>query len=71
MILTRLPSLPLHSLSYQGHVSAALVLGGVDVTGPHLYTVWPHGRFVHSWFSCSTFDVTDTHSRALCLTQQH
>lgn len=28
---------------YQGHVSAALVLGGVDVTGPHLYTVWPHG----------------------------
>lgn len=28
---------------YQGHVSAALVLGGVDVTGPHLYTVYPHG----------------------------
>ncbi len=28
---------------YQGHVSAALVLGGVDVTGAHLYTVWPHG----------------------------
>lgn len=28
---------------YQGHVSAALVLGGVDCTGPHLYTVWPHG----------------------------
>lgn len=25
--------------SYQGHVSAALVLGGVDVTGPHLHTV--------------------------------
>lgn len=24
---------------YQGHVSAALVLGGVDVTGPHLFTV--------------------------------
>lgn len=53
MILTLLPSLPLHSLSYQGHVSAALVLGGVDVTGPHLYTVWPHGRFVHSWFSAA------------------
>ena len=29
---------------YQGHVSAALVLGGCDVTGAHLYTVWPHGR---------------------------
>lgn len=28
---------------YQGHVSAALVLGGCDVTGAHLYTVWPHG----------------------------
>lgn len=28
---------------YQGHVSAALVLGGVDTTGPHLYSVWPHG----------------------------
>lgn len=25
--------------SYQGHISAALVLGGVDVTGPHLHTV--------------------------------
>jgi 20S proteasome subunit beta 2 len=28
---------------YQGHVSAALVLGGVDATGPHLYTIYPHG----------------------------
>lgn len=28
---------------YQGHVSAALVLGGVDLNGPHLYTVYPHG----------------------------
>lgn len=28
---------------YQGHVSAALVLGGVDITGPHLSTVYPHG----------------------------
>merc|ERR1719436_1597425 len=28
---------------YQGHVSAALVLGGVDVTGPHLYSIYPHG----------------------------
>ncbi|CAD6340574.1 unnamed protein product [Miscanthus lutarioriparius] len=28
---------------YQGHVSAALVLGGVDCTGPHLHTVYPHG----------------------------
>lgn len=29
---------------YQGHVSAALVLGGVDeLSGPSLYTVFPHG----------------------------
>jgi 20S proteasome alpha/beta subunit len=28
---------------YQGHVSAALVLGGVDVHGPHLYSIFPHG----------------------------
>src|SRR3990167_2417375 len=28
---------------YQGHVSAALILGGVDITGPHLHTVYPHG----------------------------
>merc|ERR1712216_80390 len=28
---------------YQGHVSAALVLGGVDCTGAHLYHVYPHG----------------------------
>lgn len=28
---------------YQGHVSAALVLGGVDKTGAHLYQIYPHG----------------------------
>jgi len=28
---------------YQGHVSAALVLGGVDITGPSLHTIYPHG----------------------------
>lgn len=28
---------------YQGHVSAALVLGGVDSTGPHIYSIHPHG----------------------------
>lgn len=28
---------------YQGHISAALVLGGVDAEGSHLYTVHPHG----------------------------
>lgn len=28
---------------YQGHIGAALVLGGVDVTGPHLFQIYPHG----------------------------
>lgn len=28
---------------YQGYIGAALVLGGVDVTGPHLYSIHPHG----------------------------
>mmetsp|Transcript_6725 Transcript_6725/g.13277 ORF Transcript_6725/g.13277 Transcript_6725/m.13277 type:complete len:297 (-) Transcript_6725:76-966(-) len=28
---------------YQGHVSAALILGGTDVHGPHLYSIHPHG----------------------------
>ena len=28
---------------YQGHVSAALVLGGCDLNGPHLYHIYPHG----------------------------
>eukprot|EP01137_Pigoraptor_chileana_P031906 Opistho-2@20454 len=28
---------------YQGQISAALVLGGVDVDGPHLYSIYPHG----------------------------
>jgi len=29
--------------NYQGHVSAALVLGGVDLNGPYLGTIAPHG----------------------------
>lgn len=32
-----------HLYRYQGHISAALVLGGVDVEGPFLATVAPHG----------------------------
>lgn len=28
---------------YQGHISAALILGGVDFSGPSLYTIHPHG----------------------------
>ncbi|XP_005987395.1 proteasome subunit beta type-7 isoform X1 [Latimeria chalumnae] len=28
---------------YQGYIGAALVLGGVDCTGAHLYSIYPHG----------------------------
>ncbi|XP_035867938.1 proteasome subunit beta type-10 isoform X2 [Phyllostomus discolor] len=30
---------------YQGHVGASLVVGGLDVTGPQLYSVHPHGSY--------------------------
>ncbi|XP_063932597.1 proteasome subunit beta type-7-like [Zophobas morio] len=28
---------------YQGYLSAALVLGGVDLNGPFIYSIYPHG----------------------------
>ena len=42
-VITALTRLKQRLFQYQGHVSAALVLGGVDPTGSHLYTVYPHG----------------------------
>ncbi|KAL3702541.1 hypothetical protein R1sor_020563 [Riccia sorocarpa] len=42
-VVTALTMLKTHLFGYRGQVSAALVLGGVDVTGPHLHTVYPHG----------------------------
>jgi len=36
---------------YQGHVGCALVLGGVDITGPHLYQIYPHGSTDHLPFT--------------------
>jgi 20S proteasome subunit beta 2 len=38
-VVTALTMLKSHLFGYQGKVSAALVLGGVDVTGPHLHAV--------------------------------
>ena len=40
---TVLRSASLGTCRYQGQVSAALVLGGMDCTGPSLYTIYPHG----------------------------
>lgn len=42
-VITALTLLKQHLFKYQGHISAALVLGGVDLNGPHLFTVYPHG----------------------------
>ena len=42
-VVTALTMLKQHLFRHQGHVSAALVLGGVDAEGSHLFTVYPHG----------------------------
>ena len=42
-VITALTMLKSHLFKYQGHVGAALVLGGYDLNGPHLFTVYPHG----------------------------
>jgi len=42
-VVTCMTMLKRRAYKHQGHISAALVLGGVDCTGPHLYTVYPHG----------------------------
>ncbi|KAF9618379.1 hypothetical protein IFM89_001014 [Coptis chinensis] len=41
-VVTAFTLLKTHLFGYQGHVCAALVLGGVDITGPHL-PIYPHG----------------------------
>ncbi|EPZ36464.1 proteasome subunit beta type-7 [Rozella allomycis CSF55] len=42
-VATALTMLKQYLFQYQGHVGAALILGGVDVHGPHLFTIHPHG----------------------------
>ena len=42
-VITALTRLKRYLFRYQGYIGAALVLGGVDIRGPHLHTVWPHG----------------------------
>lgn len=42
-LITALTLLKNHLFRYQGHVSAALILGGCDLNGPHLFTIYPHG----------------------------
>mmetsp|Transcript_21440 Transcript_21440/g.34696 ORF Transcript_21440/g.34696 Transcript_21440/m.34696 type:complete len:287 (+) Transcript_21440:281-1141(+) len=42
-VITSLTMLKTHLFKYQGQIGAALVLGGFDLNGPHLFTVYPHG----------------------------
>lgn len=42
-VVTALTLLKRLLFRYQGHIGAAMVLGGCDVTGAHLYTIHPHG----------------------------
>lgn len=42
-VIEALTMLKRHLFQYQGYISAALVLGGVDVDGPFLGTIAPHG----------------------------
>lgn len=42
-VVTAMTMLKQMLFQYQGHIGAALVLGGIDSTGPNLFTVAPHG----------------------------
>ncbi|TDL16297.1 20S proteasome subunit [Rickenella mellea] len=42
-VVTAMTMLKQMLFRYQGHIGAALVLGGVDSTGAHLFTIHPHG----------------------------
>ncbi|KAI0631563.1 20S proteasome subunit [Trametes polyzona] len=42
-VVTAMTMLKQMLFRYQGHIGAALVLGGVDATGPQLFTIHPHG----------------------------
>jgi 20S proteasome subunit beta 2 len=42
-VVTAMTMLKQYLFQYQGHVGAYLVIGGVDRTGSHLFTVAAHG----------------------------
>lgn len=42
-VATAMTLLKQYLFKYQGHIGAALILGGVDFHGYHLYTIYPHG----------------------------
>nr|CAG8498962.1 2884_t:CDS:2 [Entrophospora candida]CAG8499129.1 2286_t:CDS:2 [Entrophospora candida] len=42
-IVTAMTMLKQMLFRHQGHIGAALILGGVDVSGSQLFTIYPHG----------------------------
>jgi 20S proteasome subunit beta 2 len=42
-VVTAVTMLARRLFQYQGHIGTALVIGGIDCTGPSLYTIYPHG----------------------------
>lgn len=42
-VVTACTHLKRYLFRYMGYVSAALVLGGCDVNGPHIFQIYPHG----------------------------
>jgi 20S proteasome subunit beta 2 len=42
-VITACTQLKRFLFRYQGHISAALVLGGCDIHGPAVYQIYPHG----------------------------
>jgi len=37
---------------YQGHIGAALIVGGVDSSGPSVYSIHPHGSYQKQPYDC-------------------
>ncbi|KAI9173233.1 proteasome core particle subunit beta 2 [Blastocladiella emersonii ATCC 22665] len=42
-VVTAMTLLKQMLFKHQGHIGAALILGGIDVEGAHLFTIYPHG----------------------------
>jgi len=42
-IISAVRKIKQHLFQYQGYIGAALIIGGVDSTGPHLLSIAPHG----------------------------
>lgn len=51
---------------YQGHIGSSLIVGGVDVAGAHLYSVYPHGSYDKlPYLAMGTSAISNTQSRNL------